>query len=164
MHYFLSIGSNIDPEKNFILILEQLFQFSERLLISKVILTEAEGFISKNHFLNACIYFESDELKEKEIELKEYFNHIETQLGRDRNDPNRAKKDHPADIDIIWGLEKLNDIQNFPTESYIKPLLLELLGFLGYPIETPTLETGVCLEINRQKVGLNAIWITKEKL
>ena len=162
MHYFLSIGSNIEPEKNFILILDQLFQFSERLLISKVILTEPEGFESKHHFLNACIYFENDDLKE--IELKEYFNHIETQLGRDRNDPNRAKKDHPADIDIIWGLEKLNDIQNFPTESYIKPLLLELLGFLGYPIETPTLETGVCLEINHQKFGLSAIWITKEKL
>ncbi len=164
MHYFLSIGSNIEPEKNFILIIDQLFQFSERLLISKVILTEPEGFISKNYFLNACIYFESDELKEKEIELKEYFNHIETQLGRNRNDPNRAKKDHPADIDIIWGLEKLNDIQNFPTESYIKPLLLELLAYLGYPIEILALENGICLEINHQKFGLNAIWITKEKL
>lgn len=162
MHYFLSIGSNIDPEKNIILILEQLFQFSERLLISKVILTEPEGFISKNYFLNACIYFKYDVLKG--IELKDCFNLIETKLGRNRNDPNRAKKDHSADIDIIWGLEKLNNFPPLPTEFYIQPLLLELLAFLGYPIETPTLETGVSLEINHQKFGLNAIWITKEKI
>jgi 2-amino-4-hydroxy-6-hydroxymethyldihydropteridine diphosphokinase len=164
MHYFLSIGSNIDPEKNVILIIEKLLNISPRLLVSKVILTEPEGFESKNHFLNACIYFESDELKEKEIELKEHFNRIEIQLGRDRNDPNRAKKDHPADIDIIWGLEKLSNFPPLPTESYIQPLLLELLAYLGYPIETPALETGVSLEINHQKVGLNAIWITKENI
>ena len=159
MHYFLSIGSNIDPEKNVILIIEKLLNISPRLLISKVILTEPEGFKSTNHFLNACIYFESND-----VELKEHFNRIETELGRDRNDPNRSKKDHPADIDIIWGLEKLNNIQHFPTESYIKPLLLELLAYLGYPIETPALENGICLEINHQKFGLNAIWITKERL
>ncbi len=162
MHYFLSIGSNIDPEKNIILILEQLFKFSERLLISRVILTAAEGFESKHHFLNACIYFENEDLNA--IELKEHFNHIETILGRDRNDPNRAKKDHPADIDIIWGLEKLSHFPPLPTEFYIRPLLLELLGFLGYPIETPTLENGGYLEINQQQFGLNVQWITKEKL
>lgn len=162
MHYFLSIGSNIDPEKNIILILEQLFNFSPRLLVSTVILTEPEGFESKHHFLNACIYFESNILKV--FELKEHFNCIETLLGRDRNDPNRRKKDHPADIDIIWGLEKLSDIPALPTESYIRPLLLELLTFLEYPIETPTLENGISLEINQQQFGLNARWITKERL
>lgn len=162
MHYFLSIGSNLQPEKNIILMIEQLFQFSSRLLISKVILTKAEGFESKNHFLNACIYFESDVLKA--AELKERFNCIETLLGRDRNDPQRTHKDHPADIDIIWALEKLNYFPPLPSEFYIRPLLLELLGFLGYPIETPTLEHGVSLEINQQTFGLNARWIIKEKL
>lgn len=162
MHYFLSIGSNIDPEKNIVLIIEKLFNFSPRLLVSKMILTEPEGFESKNHFLNACIYFESDDLKA--IELKEHFNRIETELGRDRNDPNRAKKDHPADIDIIWGLEKLSNFPPLPSERYIRCLLLEILSVLGYAIEQPIYDKSVSLKINHQTVGLNAIWITKEKI
>jgi|WetSurMetagenome_2_1015567.scaffolds.fasta_scaffold25368_6 2-amino-4-hydroxy-6-hydroxymethyldihydropteridine diphosphokinase len=161
MHYFLSIGSNLNPEKNIILILEQLFNFSAHLLVSKIILTPAEGFISNNHFLNTCIYFKSDF---DPIELKKHFNRIETQLGRDRNAPDRAKQDHPADIDIIWKLETLNRLPALPTEPYIQPLLLELLSFLGYPIETSALEAGVSLEIIQQQIGLNTVWITKEKI
>lgn len=162
MHYFLSIGSNINPTKNIVLILEQLFEFSERLLISRVISTAAEGFKSEHRFLNACVYFENNMFTA--TKLKAHFNHLETILGRDRTDPHRAKKDHPADIDIIWGLEKLNDFPPLPTEFYIRPLLVELLGFLGYPMQIPTLENGCCLKIGQQQFGLNVQWITKEKL
>jgi 2-amino-4-hydroxy-6-hydroxymethyldihydropteridine diphosphokinase len=161
VHYFLSIGSNLNPEKNLVQIITHLLNKTPQILISRVISTSAIGFVSKHDFLNACLYIETDL---KPAVLKAYFNHLECELGRDRNDPNRAKKDHPADIDIIWSLEILKDFPTLPPEPYIQPLLLELLAFLGYPIEVPLLITGVSLTVNQQKFGFKPTWIAKELL
>lgn len=161
MHYFLSIGSNLEPKINIISIVNTLLEIAPRLLISRVIETPAEGFISNHDFLNACLYVESDL---NPIELKYYCNQVEIKLGRNRNDPNRAIQDHSADIDIIWALEKLKDFPPLPTEHYIQPLLLELLAFLGYSINELQPMTGVYLELNQQPFGLKPTWIAKELL
>jgi len=161
MYYFLSIGSNLEPKLNVINIVNALLEISPRLLISRVIETPANGFISNHNFLNACLYVESHL---NPVELKHYCNQVESKLGRNRNDPNRATQDHTADIDMIWALEKLKDFPPLPTENYIQPLLLELLAFLGYSINESQPITGIYLELNQQPFGLKPTWIAKELL
>ena len=131
--YYISLGSNINPKHNVRRMLDGILQISERIDLSRILETKAEGFKSNNTFFNlvARIYSPLSP-----IELKACFNAIETQMGRDRNDPDKKKKDRAADIDILFTKVKAKEsvaLEEIPTESYIQPFVLELLQFLQIP-------------------------------
>lgn len=153
--YFISIGSNIDPYDNMPKILEALLEIASPLQVSRIIETEPEGMESTNPFLNMTLALDSP-LEATAIKVQ--FNAIELRLGRDHTDPDRKKKDRPADIDILfWADEDLRLIPTelLPQEGYNRPILLELLGHMGLStrVTRPLITESVELEVMGQRIG-----------
>jgi len=130
--YFLSLGSNINPEENVWKMLDRLHSDFGSFHISKIEETSAIGFDSEKKFLNLCIRVKSDLNEEA---LKAILIQIEVDLGRDRDNPDSKTSDRPADIDILFSI-KAN--QNFisdssiPKEKYVLPTFIELARSLNY--------------------------------
>jgi len=159
--YSIGIGTNINPRTNICMIFRRLFIISSIIHISRIIETEPVGIESKNIFLNccACIYSNYDYR-----ELKYQLNGIEEQLGRDRNDKSRKIKDRPADIDILFYIPKGTSFisaDKIPQASYVRPILVELLSFLGIRCGIPTVlaPSGTEVRINGKLVGKKPVTI-----
>ena len=153
---FISLGSNIAPEENCQLMLLALRSLSPNLAISRIIRTEPVGIASSNHFLNGVVRLQTGQ---RPAELKKALIAIELRLGRDRDDPHSKVKDRVADLDILFCLPE--DASTVPTallphESYVRPLLLELLDALGYQVEAAQQEppAGHPLQLGGQTIGL----------
>lgn len=131
-YYFLSLGSNIDPEENVWNMLDKLSELLGPLDISKIEETSAIGFDSEKKFLNLCVRIKSDLDAEA---LKAILIQIEMDLGRDRENPDSKTSDRPADIDILFSI---NPNENFipdssiPKETYVLPTFIELARFFEY--------------------------------
>lgn len=121
MYFYLSIGTNINPEKNAVNIIKNLSHHFGRLTLFPFVYTKPEFISSSSIFLNSLAIIES-KLSDKEI--KHILNTIEIKLGRNRNDPLRSTKDRPADIDILLQADKhhLSLFDTF-TDQYIKACL-----------------------------------------
>lgn len=92
---FLSLGSNIDADKNIKSAIDALEQKYGKLEISKVYESEAVGFEGEN-FLNLVVAFECDKnIADLLFELKA----LENTLGRVRGGPKFSSR--CIDIDII---------------------------------------------------------------
>lgn len=98
MIFYLSLGSNLEPEKNIGLALHELCERYQNALILPIVHTEPCAIHSTNSFLNSIALIASDE---SPAELKNWLNQLECAHGRDRNDPNRSAKDRTLDIDIL---------------------------------------------------------------
>lgn len=98
MWYLCGLGSNIEPEKNISKALTHLLSKLSWIWVSEIIRTAPVGIQTEHYFLNALVAFWSPEDSQA---LKERLNKIEKDLGRDRNDPDRSRKDHTIDIDIL---------------------------------------------------------------
>jgi 2-amino-4-hydroxy-6-hydroxymethyldihydropteridine diphosphokinase len=160
-HYFVSLGSNIEPYQNVARAIDALLQLSPRLDVSRIIKTKAAGFQSSQYFLNLCVRFFSPL---SSVELKSQLEKIEEALGRDRTDPNRKLKDRPADLDILFALEANDQTvasQLLPKEPYIRPTVIDLLQYLGIDYST-TLHIPyeiMSLPYKNHLIGLQAITI-----
>lgn len=121
MYYYLSIGSNINPESNISKILEILLAQFFTLYILPPIYTAPENIKSNNKFINTLVVLKSDL---NITSLKNIFNDIEKSLGRNRNDKNRSIKDRTCDIDIIFSDEKFRiDAFNTCKERYLNQIV-----------------------------------------
>jgi 2-amino-4-hydroxy-6-hydroxymethyldihydropteridine diphosphokinase len=137
-------------------IITALLDQTDRIDISKIYKTEPQKLDSENYFLNAVVRIESEL---DHATLKQHFNRIEGQLGRDRSDPDKKTKDRTADIDILFCLaiqdQQVKD-SYLPEEVYVRRPLVELLQHLNYEIgetkEYPE-QTGVALSIGRHSIG-----------
>lgn len=164
MHkYFVSIGSNINPHQNVIWALHHLFDLSPKIHLSRIIETEPSGGVAGNNFFNftVCLYSSANELN-----LKSQFNHIETKMGRNREDGDKKKKSRTIDLDILFALdlEETNVEKHLiPQESYLSQTLLELLHFLDIKISLPPplLPDGVELLIDTIPIGKSPITLAK---
>lgn len=164
--YFVSLGSNIAPQQNMVRMVRALLGISAEIDLSRVVMTAPNGIDSDRPFLNACVRLHSEL---DATTLKAQFNAIEVQLGRDRSDPGRSYKDRSADLDIICALA--DDAPIFPrdllpTEPYVQPLLVELLGYLGMAsaVRGKPLPDGIELRLNRQVFGRYATTLTEERM
>lgn len=120
MFYYLSLGTNIQPEINAANMVRLLTEQFGPLITYPFVYTQPENIATKNDFLNSlCIIF----AYMHETACKDKLNDIETQLGRNRDDPNRSLKDRTADIDIL-GSSTVQDTHFFSrfTECYIKSI------------------------------------------
>lgn len=121
MYYYLSIGTNIEPEKNAVNIITHLTQEFGPLAVYPFIYTYPEAIESKRIFLNSLAIIVA---KHSPAEVKSRLNLIEERLGRDRSDPARSSKDRAADIDILDYGEAL-DVNVFQRgkEAYISQVV-----------------------------------------
>ena len=104
MKYFLSLGSNINAEKNLEFALEELNKLLSNLESSSIHQTKAEGF-EGDDFLNSVVCGETnltfDELNKK-LKL------IEDESGRNRNAPKFSAR--TLDIDIVLQIDENEEI------------------------------------------------------
>ncbi len=104
MKYFLSIGSNINPEDNIKFAIDELSLVLDALNISTTHKTPSEGF-EGDDFLNLAISGHSEKsFNDLNIVLK----NIEDRAGRDRNVPKFSSR--CLDIDIVLQIENDNII------------------------------------------------------
>ncbi len=117
MFYYLSLGTNIQPEENAANMVTMLAKEFGPLITYPFVYTEPENIATKNLFLNSLAIVYSS-LPQDDIKTR--LNHIEEQLGRDRDDPDKSTKDRTADIDILGkSADQINDFFSHYTESYI---------------------------------------------
>jgi 2-amino-4-hydroxy-6-hydroxymethyldihydropteridine diphosphokinase len=98
--FLCSMGANLQPEFNFAKARSALISLGEA-YYSRAIYTKPVAMQSSHDFLNALFILRTEL---DPVSLKQQFNAIEQQLGRDRSDPLSAIKDRPMDIDIIGQL------------------------------------------------------------
>ena len=104
MKYFLSLGSNINAEKNLEFALEELKKILSNIQSSTIHQTKAEGF-EGDDFLNSVVCGNS-ELDFEELNKK--LKLIEDNAGRNRNAPKFSAR--TLDIDIVLQIDENDDI------------------------------------------------------
>ena len=108
MKYYLSLGSNINPELNLELAVSELNQILTETECSSIHKTQAEGF-DGDDFLNLIVAGESSISFE---DLNKKLKDIEDSSGRDRNAEKFSSR--TLDIDIVL---QLNDDEEILFES-----------------------------------------------
>ena len=117
--YILSLGSNIEPQKNMQKAKEKIRTHFKVLHEAEVIQTKALGDDTQDNYLNTIIEIESD----KNIsELKKITNAIEVEMGRVK-DPNNKNAPRVIDIDIIGMNSMIIDV-----DYYEKPFIKKLVN------------------------------------
>jgi len=92
---FLGLGSNVDPEKNLQLAVNELQRRYESLELSRVYKSAAVGFEGSD-FLNLVVSFESDE---SPADMHAQIESIHDMAGRERGDARFIAR--PLDIDLL---------------------------------------------------------------
>jgi 2-amino-4-hydroxy-6-hydroxymethyldihydropteridine diphosphokinase len=93
---YLSLGSNIEPEKNLRMAIAALRARFGDVRVSPVYRTRAVGFVGPD-FLNAIAVVQSDV---NPFALHKWLHRLEEAQGRDRRDA--AYSNRPLDVDIIY--------------------------------------------------------------
>ena len=104
MKYFLSLGSNIEAEKNLDFAEKELNKILTDIKSSSIIKTRAEGF-EGDDFLNSIISGDSIESFD---ELNKKLKSIEDAAGRNRNAPKFSAR--TLDIDIVLQIDEDEEI------------------------------------------------------
>jgi len=94
--FVISLGSNIDADKNIQKALIALQELGEVKCVSDILITKPIGIINQADFNNGAILFYADyTLNNLIIDLK----NIENQLGRDRSRPKFGPRE--IDLDVV---------------------------------------------------------------
>ena len=104
MKYFLSLGSNINAQKNLDFAQKELTKILQNTSSSSIHRTKAEGF-EGDDFLNSVVCGETD-LTFDELNMK--LKLIEDESGRNRNAPKFSAR--TLDIDIVLQIDENEEI------------------------------------------------------
>ena len=134
MKYFLSLGSNINAEKNLEFAVEELNKLLSNVESSSIHQTKAEGF-EGDDFLNSVVCGNS-ELEFKDLNKK--LKLIEDNAGRNRNAPKFSAR--TLDIDIVLQIDENDDIlfAATPPAMITLDLFVNLTAFLIFSTRTST--------------------------
>jgi len=126
MYYYLSIGTNISPEKNAASIVSMLAEEFGDITTFPFAYTRPQNMATHNVFLNSAAIIQSH-LPHKEV--KNILNAIEISLGRDRSDPEKSIKDRTADIDILFCTHDYN-VKHFAKaqENYVRDVVNQTIA------------------------------------
>jgi len=133
---FISIGSNIEPEKHVILGFQRLTELGRVLAVSKVYENPAVGRSGQPDFLNAAVLIETglppDELQDKLTE-------IEDELGRTRSDDKYGPRTIDLDLCLYGDLVTRSDVMTLPDpdileRAYLAVTLSELDPEYRHPV------------------------------
>jgi 2-amino-4-hydroxy-6-hydroxymethyldihydropteridine diphosphokinase len=148
--FVIGIGSNIAPERNVPRILRMLLAEFGALRMSRILRTRPVGMTSQAEFLNLAVFVETDL---DAAALKAVCNRIETGLGRDRDDPDSARKDRPADLDILFPVIPGQMLRPVVEGDYQRPVLADLLSFLGLGQAPDGLPAGETVDLDGISAG-----------
>lgn len=95
---FISIGSNIDPERNLPLAVEHLATVGELVAVSHVYQNPAVASTAQPDFLNAAVLLET---KLPPVLVKQRLREIETRLGRRRTADTHAARTIDLDLCLL---------------------------------------------------------------
>lgn len=133
---FISIGSNIEPDKHIVLGFQRLAELGRVLAVSKVYENPAVGPSGQPDFLNAAMLIETnlplDEVREKLTE-------IEYELGRTRSDDNYDARTIDLDLCLYSDFVSRSDVVAFPRpdileRAYLAVTLSELDPEYRHPV------------------------------
>jgi 2-amino-4-hydroxy-6-hydroxymethyldihydropteridine diphosphokinase len=161
-HVFLGLGSNINPGHNVSEMIMGLLALEPVVHVSRVIRTPPVGMASDHEFLNLSAHLETD----RDLDtLKQALNDLEVRLGRNRQDPDSARRDRPADLDILFALPVASrQIRSHmvPLEPYARPLFLELIHAMSFACSLPpvALPAGVPIRLSGRFVGIQPTRVT----
>lgn len=97
MRIFISLGSNIDPEKNLARAVVELRRHFADLRVSPVYQTPPVGDSDQSDYLNCAAVISSDQTPQA---VQEILHQIEASLGR-RRDPQRPYGPRTIDLDVV---------------------------------------------------------------
>lgn len=155
--HVLSIGSNVDPRRNVATALEALLSRFGTVHLSRIAETPAQAVDIPRSFLNLAVAIPA---VLSAAALKDWCNAQEESQGRDRRDPNRSRKPRPVDLDFLFSIngDVSPDTRHLPQEPYVRPFVLDLLGFLRQAHGAPEgLPPAVPLSVAGHTVGLHAM-------
>ena len=119
--YIISLGSNIDPEKNLLRAQELIAKDHDWQVASSIILTKPVGYQDQADFLNSAAAISS---KYDYLKFRKYLKEIEQQLGRIKTKIKSGPR--TIDLDIVYHNGNLID-QEAMTQSYVFIPINELL-------------------------------------
>lgn len=115
---YISLGSNIEPERNLLEAVRRLARHCRLLAVSPVYETQPVGMTEQSNFLNAAVLVETDltasDLKRQVLQV------VEQELGRVRT----ANKNAPRTIDLDISLFN-NEVLELGQRSIPDPEILE---------------------------------------
>ena len=158
--FVIGIGSNIAPERNVPRILRALLDEFGVLRMSRNLRTRPVGMASRAEFLNLAVFIETDL---DAGALKAVCNRIETALGRDRDDPERARKDRPADLDILFPVEPGQALKPVVEGEYQRLAVADLLAFLGLGPSPGDLPEGEAVNLDGLSAGEVAAAVYRQR-
>lgn len=133
---FISIGSNIEPEKHVVSGFERLAELGRVLAVSKVYENPAVGKSGQTDFLNAAMLIETylppDEVRDKLTE-------IEDELGRTRRDDKYGPRMIDLDLCLYGDLVSRSEVMTLPDpdileRAYLAVTLSELDPEYRHPV------------------------------
>lgn len=127
--WVIAIGSNLYPANHVPRILEELTLEYDRLVCSRIFVTQPIGILSNHLFYNLAVFIPTNQSRHR---IKAFTNRLEINMGRNRNDPLRAKRDRPADLDIQFRIMPNRPVYPVWTGNYQKIAILDLLFAMGY--------------------------------
>lgn len=157
--FVIGIGSNIAPERNVPHILRALLDRFGALRMSRILRTRPVDMASRAEFLNLAVFVETDL---DAAALKQVCNRIETDLGRDRDDPDSARKDRPADLDILFPVVPERTLRSVVEGEYQRPVVADLLAFLGLGSVPNGLPAGEAVDLGGVSAGEVAAAIDRQ--
>lgn len=141
--FILGIGTNIDPERNALRILDRLVFTFGRLLVSRTYYTDPVGMISARRFINYCV-FAPTELDP--IRCKAACVEIEIQLGRNRADSQKKTADRTADIDLLAQIPgEALCAERIAGNDYLLQPTREIVSMIGGDVIPPRSEGRLCV-------------------
>ncbi|TWT57063.1 2-amino-4-hydroxy-6-hydroxymethyldihydropteridine pyrophosphokinase [Thalassoglobus neptunius] len=96
---FVTLGSNINPQKNLPAAVQQLSEFVNLLRVSSVWISSPVGFLDQPEFANAAVLVETN-LSPRDFKFQ-VLREIESNLGRVR-DPSNKNGPRTIDLDIAF--------------------------------------------------------------
>ncbi len=140
---FVSIGSNIEPEKHIPLAIQQLYQIGDLLKISNVYQNPPVGRPEQNDFLNAAVLLET---KLNIHSIRSCLREIEADLGRIRTEDKFAARTIDLDLCLLGDRVISSDEIALPDPDLLdKPHLAipmaELAPDFPHPLTGESLQT-----------------------
>lgn len=134
---WLALGCNLDPRPNMERMIAALAELGP-VGVGRIVALDPVG-MSGPQFLNTVVWLETGLPLEG---LKRAFNAVEVALGRPRWRPDASALDRCADIDVLFEGPPPDEL---PEQSYIGPMLRELLVASGHKVAIHGLAPGVVL-------------------
>ncbi len=133
---FISIGSNIEPEKHIVLGIRQLSELGRLIAVSKVYENTALGPPGQPDFLNGAALIETDLLPDA---LRKNLTEMEDKLGRDRSTGKFAPRTIDLDLCLYGDFVSRSERPAIPhpdilERAYLAVTLAELDPHFRHPV------------------------------